>query len=360
MKIFLVTIFWFLISFDVYKKKENHAAITPSLEKGLFEADEIFEISLKGNTRELLNDRSEKSKYHAMIISYKKNDGSGINIPVEMKTRGHFRKLKENCTYPPLLIRFFPNSLHRSSIFSDQSRLKLVMPCAGDDYIVREWLAYKIYNLVTPQSFRVRLVKVKLEDAKNKKPINAFYGLLLEEEQQMAARNKATLTEQPLRPNQTQQDASLRTAVFEYLIGNTDWSVEYLHNIKLIKTTATSLPVTVPYDFDHSGIVNAPYARPPEELLLKSVVERRYRGYCITDLSVFEPTIALYNKVKKDIYDLYANCTYLDARSIKAILKFLDGFYQTINSQKAWQKEFPYPCDKNGTGNIVIKGLKED
>ena len=178
-------------------------------EKDLFESDEILSITLKGNTRELLNDRSEKSSYHPMTISCKKSDGSEINMPVQMKTRGHFRKLKENCTYPPLFIRFFPSSMHKSSVFKEQARLKLVMPCTGDDYIVREWLAYKIYNLVTPQSFRVRLVKVKLEDAKNKKSINPFYGLLLEEEQQMAARNKATLTVQQLRPNQTQQDAFL-------------------------------------------------------------------------------------------------------------------------------------------------------
>ena len=351
---------WLILSFDVHKQKEYHTEITSSIEKGLFDADEIFEIALKGNTRELLNDRSEKPKYHSITLSYKKSDGSEISIPVEMKTRGHFRKLKENCTYPPLLIKFSPNSIHSSSIFKEQSKLKLVMPCAGDDYVVREWLAYKIYNLATPQSFRARLVKVKLEDSKNKRSLNPFYCLLLEEEQQMAARNKTTLTVQKLKPYQTQQDAFLRTAVFEYLIGNTDWSVEYLQNIKLIKAGPSSLPVTVPYDFDHSGIVNAPYAHPAEELLLRSVSERRYRGYCVTDLKIFESTIALYNKLKKDIYDLYTNCTYLDPKSLKTIIKFLDGFYETINNQKAWQKEFAYPCDKNGTGNIVIKGLKED
>jgi hypothetical protein len=128
----------------------------------------------------------------------------------------------------------------------------------------------------------------------------------------------------------------------------------------LIQTGPSSLPVTIPYDFDHSGIVNAPYAHPPEELLLKSVSERRYRGYCVTDLKTFEPTIALYSKIKKDIYNLYTNCTYLDTKSLKATIKFLDEFYETINNQKVWQKEFAYPCNKNGTGNIVIKGLKED
>ena len=281
-------------------------------------------------------------------------------MPVEMRTRGHFRKLKENCTYPPLLIKFSSDPAHSSSIFKDQSKLKLVMPCAGDDYVVREWLAYKIYNLVTPQSFRARLVKVKLEDEKSKKSVNPFYGILLEEEKQMAARNKATLTEQKLKPQQTQREAFLRMAVFQYLIGNTDWSVEYLQNIKLIKTDESSLAITVPYDFDHAGIVNAPYARPAEELLMNSVQERRYRGYCMPDVKDFEVTIVLYNKLKKDIYDLFTNCKYLDAKSLKATIKFLDGFYETINNPKAWQKDFAYPCDKNGTGNVVIKGLREE
>ena len=347
------------LSFNSQTNIKSDILISTS-EKGLFDSDELIEITLKGKTRELLNDRADKSKYHPITFTYKKNDGSEISMPVEMKTRGHFRKLKENCTYPPLLIKFSKSEAHTSSIFREQSKLKLVMPCGADDYIVREWLAYKIYNLVTPLSFRVRLVKVKIEDEKSKKNINPFYGIFLEEENQMAARNKATLTEQKLKPQQTQREPFLRMAVFQYLIGNTDWSVEYLQNIKLVKTSSSQQPVTIPYDFDHSGIVNAPYARPAEELLMNSVQERRYRGYCLPDLKDFEGTIALYNKLKKDIYDLFTSCTYLDAKSLKATIKFLDGFYGTINNPKAWQKDFAYPCDKNGTGNVVIKGLKED
>ena len=156
MKIFLITIVWLILSFDLHEKKEHKISVTSFFEKDLFDADEIFEISLKGNIRELLNDRSEKPKYHSINLFYKESDGSEINIPVQMKTRGHFRKLKENCTYPPLLINFTQNSLHSTTIFKEQLKLKLVMPCEGDDYIVREWLAYKLYNLVTPQSFRVR------------------------------------------------------------------------------------------------------------------------------------------------------------------------------------------------------------
>jgi hypothetical protein len=102
----------------------------------------------------LLNDRGETPTYHPVTLFYKNKDSSEVSIPVKMKTRGHFRKLKENCKYPPLQVNF-PKDVDRlSSVFKGQKKLKLVMPCAGDDYVIREWLVYRIYNLVTPKSFR--------------------------------------------------------------------------------------------------------------------------------------------------------------------------------------------------------------
>lgn len=350
----------FFFSFDRQRKEIKPVLAPVPEEKALFDSEEIFTITLKGGVRELLNDRSEKPGKHPFVLSYKKADSSEATIQVEMKTRGHFRKLKENCTYPPLQIQFPAKGSQSSSIFSGQFKLKLVMPCKDDDYVIREWLVYKIYNLVTPLSFRARLVQVRFEDSKNRKTPPVFYGLLLEEENQMAARNKAVPVELKIKPYQTQNDAFLTMAVFEYLIGNTDWSVEYLQNIKLIKKDSLSLPITVPYDFDHSGIVNAPYAYPAEQLLMSSIRERRYRGYCVSDLKTFENVIALYKRLKDDIYHLYTSNTLLDEKYIKSTTKYLDEFYATINNPRSWQKDFAYPCDKNGTGNIVIKGLKED
>ena len=171
---------------------------------------------------------------------------------------------------------------------------------------------------------------------------------------------KAVVVEESLKPQQTERDAFLHMAIFQYLIGNTDWSTQYQHNIKLLLTDSNAVPITVPYDFDHSGIVNTTYARPAEELQLRSIRERRYRGYCISDLKVFEAVITRYNQLKNDIYKIYTSCTLLDEKYIKSTLQYLDEFYATINNSKAWQKEFGYPCDKNGTGNVVIKGLKEE
>jgi len=346
-------------SFEKQRGESDLVVNKTIIERTLFDSDEILSITLKGNIRELLNDRATKSTYRSVTLSYLEKD-SEVIIPVQMKTRGHFRKIKGNCKYPPLQISFPADIDRLSPVFKGQTKLKLVMPCAGDEYVVREWLVYKIYNLVTPQSFKVRLVRIELQDIKSKKQQGPFYGFLIENEKHMAARNKAMVVEQKLRPEDTKQDVFLTMAVFQYLIGNTDWSIQYLQNIKLLKTQTPSKLITVPYDFDHSGIVNAPYAHPAEELLMKSVQERRYRGYCIRDMKLFEKPISVFNSAKSDIYNLYTKSNLLDDKYIKSVTKYLDEFYTTINDPKSWQRDFADPCDPNGTGNVVIKGLKED
>jgi hypothetical protein len=224
---------------------------------------------------------------------------------------------------------------------------------------VHEWLVYKLYNLITPRSFKARLTRVTLDDNRSSRN-KSFYGILLEEEDQMAKRNNEISVSWKIKPQSTQQEDFLTMAMFEYMIGNTDWSVQYLQNIKLIAPDSTTIPSTVAYDFDHAGIVDAPYAHPAEELRMTSIQERRYRGYCMHDLQKFDPVIALYNKLKPEIYGLYTNCTLLDARYVKSTIQFLDDFYKTINDPSTFKKEFSYPCDVNGTGNVVIKGLKGD
>lgn len=330
-------------------------------ESGLFETDEVLNFTLSGSMHKLLKNRFGKPKNYPLALSYTKADSSEETIPVEVRTRGHFRRLKGNCLYPPLLIQFSAEGAHPSSIFREQKKLKLVMPCDKDDaYIVREWLVYKLYNLVTPKSFRARLVLVKLEDDQSQKQAPPFYGILLEDVNQMAKRNQSFPIERKMKPQQIQTDAFLSMAVFEYLIGNTDWSVQFLQNIKLMVTDSTAVPIAVPYDFDHAGIVNASYARPAEELKLYSIRERRYRGYCVADLKKFENVITQYNLIKNDVYRVYTGCKLLDAKYLKSTIQYLDAFYETISNPKVWQKEFAYPCDPNGTGNVVIQGLKEN
>jgi hypothetical protein len=326
----------------------------------LFSDNTVLSITLRGDIRKLMNDRDDDPQNHSVQVIYQAADNTTRSLQATIRTRGHFRKKQENCKYPPLLINFTKGGAFSASLFKGFDKCKLVMPCQGDEYVAREWLVYRIYNLVTPKSFQTRLVKIQLEDPKSKKNPESFYGILLEDEKKMAKRNNTVSVERKLRPEHTEPDAFLKMAVFEYLIGNTDWSVQFMQNIKFIARDSVSKVTTVPYDFDHSGLVDAPYAHPAEELMMRNVQERRYRGYCVKDMKQFDAAVALFNRIKADLYRLYTDCAYIDEKYKKSTLRYFDEFYATINDPAALQKEFGYPCDPNGTGNIVIKGLREN
>lgn len=326
---------------------------------GLFDSEEVFTITLSGNLTELLNDRKGDPQYFPVTMNYTEYNGKHVSIGIKARTRGNFRRAKQNCGYPPLLLNLSKDETH-NTIFNKQDKLKLVTPCRDDKYVIREYLVYKVYNLFTPKSFRARLVKVILEDP-DLKLNEPFYGILLEEEDQMAARNNLVSVERKLvRPEETQIPEFLIMSVFEYMIGNTDWSVQYRQNVKLMGIDTLQKPYTVPYDFDHAGIVGAPYAKPAEALMMTSTKQRRYRGFCISDMIHYEKTIEQFNALKDAIYAVYLNNPLLDAGYIKSTVKYLDDFYKTINDPKRVKLEFQYPCREDGTGNVVIKGLKND
>jgi hypothetical protein len=197
-------------------------------------------------------------------------------------------------------------------------------------------------------------------DTKKSKAYNEMYGILLENEKKMAKRNQQTIIKRKLNPESLEQETYLRMAMFQYLVGNTDWSIQFQQNIILMVAQGGTQPYCIAYDFDHSGMVEAPYAQPAEALEMSSVKERRYRGYCIPDLTVYDPVIKQFNDAKTEIYSLYQNCKYIDDKYRSSIIKYLDKFYETINDPAAFKKDFLYPCDKNGTGNVIIKGLQKD
>ena len=325
----------------------------------LFATDDILEIRLSGDVRSLMDDRATDSKYHPLTLSYQ-DGGNSYKVAVRVKTRGHFRRDRANCTYPPLMLNFSKKA-DLPVPFTNQDKIKLVTPCRAEKYVVQEYLVYKLYNLVTPKSLKARLAKVVYDDTVKGKTTQPLYGILLEDDDEMASRNGAVVTEKKtVRPESTQKSDFLKMAVFEYLIGNTDWSVQYLQNVKLIAKDSISVPSTVAYDFDHAGIVNAPYAKPAPELMLASTSTRRYRGFCLADMTAFKEVFAFYNELKGSIYGIYSGNPLLDEKYIKSTLKFLDDFYTTINDPKKAQREFLYPCDKDGTGNVVIKGLQNN
>lgn len=326
---------------------------------GLYDSEEVIEIRLEGDIETLLDDRGDDPAYH-MLTLHAENSDVDESLDLRVRVRGNFRRLKKNCDTPPLKFNFKDHEVSENSIFFGQPELKLVVPCQGEQYVVREYLAYKIYNLFTDQSFRVRMASLTFDDTESGETSNPRHAFLIEDKEVMASRNNASLVERlNYRPEVVEREAFHRMSVFAYMIGNTDWSIQYLHNIELMFSNDENIFIAVPYDFDLVGFVSSPYARPEPALRLRSVRERVYRGYCLEDLSVLTDTFTQFQEHKSDIYEMITENELVDEDFISFATEYLDEFYETLNDEKDMKDAFSYPCSRYGTGNVVIQGMQD-
>jgi hypothetical protein len=311
----------------------------------LFEKKDVLQIKIEANLKALLRDRGQTPQYHWAKLSYIDDKGDSIAFPIKTKVRGNFRRSASNCSFPPLLLNFAKKEV-KNTLFDHQEKLKLVTECINEDLVFHEYLVYEIYNILTDFSFRARLTEVTYIDSLRKKEPDKEFGILLENETDVAKRNAAKNTYMKnVSTPQYDTIQMLTVFIFEYLIANNDWSVSALHNIKqFTKTGKLFLPV--PYDFDHSGVVETNYALPPPQLEIASVRERLYRGLDYPP-SVFQQVFDKFNSVKPQIYALYQGNPLLSASYIKRTLKYFDEFYEDINDPKAIQKHFTAGRVKN-------------
>jgi hypothetical protein len=314
----------------------------------LFDATEPLSITLTANFGAVGRDRDtvdSRKKPHPAILTVTGPSGDTVTLHVNLKTRGHYRLA--TCGYPPLKIEFDKDSI-AGSVFAHEGNLKLVGQCRGGqswmNYLLEEYLLYRVYQLVTPMSFRVRLAHVTYADSAGKKAPDIRYAFFLEDDSRLARRNHTKLLEVK-GLNQGQLDSAQMGVVgtFEYMIGNTDWSVGALHNIVLVQDSASFATYPVPYDFDWSGVIWAPYANPDSRLPIHTVRERLYRSYCRTPAEL-APSFAAFNAVKDSIYALYRGQADLEPKRVKQALDYYDEFYVTINDPRKARRAFIDGC----------------
>ncbi len=298
-----------------------------------FQDDTPIEMVLSTDMRNLLNKRAKK-EFQPATAKLTFPDNTEIAEEIRVQTRGVFRLA--NCDMPSLMLHF-KNAT--SPQLSPLKKLKLVCGCGSssdeEQLIIKEYLTYKIYNLLTPMSFRVRLVKITYEDSKAKKKPYTQYGFLIEDVDDLAERNNCIEQDNPAPgANGTGRQQMTLVAIFQYMIGNLDWSVPGMHNIKLIrpKEPANALPLAVAYDFDYCGLVNAPYAVPPEQIDVKSVTERVYRGFP-RSMEELDPVVENFKANKEKTLALISNCQWLNNRNKKEMTGFLEEFYKTIENR---------------------------
>jgi hypothetical protein len=314
----------------------------------LFAGEDPLQLTVTADFKTVTKDRDDNStKRYPATIAVAGEGSTGAPLSVKLGTRGHTRLRRATCTFVPLRVEFPPDAA--GTVFEGQKTLKLVTHCRDVDdyeqYVLREYLVYKVFNLLTPRSFRARLAKISYVDTSTGKPLTTRYGFFLEDDDDVARRTGGRTVSLPnaLFKDLDQESLTL-TMLFEYMIANTDVSIVRLHNIRLIQDPTRAL-YPVPYDFDYSGLVDTRYAIPAPKLELKTVRDRLYRGPCLSEAEL-EPILEKFRARKADIMKLYAAQPDLDKGYRRAGAEFLDEFYTIIERKDRARRALVDGCTK--------------
>ena len=320
--------------------------------QALFRDDAPLTLTLTTNLRDLLRERdSTELRWFGAELGYEDPAGAEARVPVELRARGHFRRQARNCAFPPLWLRA-SRAARDSSILRGNPRLKIVTPCRPavaeyQQYIFLEYLLYRTYALVNEVHHRTRLINVTYRDSADRvRPITVT-AFLLEIEDEVADEHGIELVEltgavwEDVKP-----EVLNRLSLFEYWIGNTDWSLGALHNITLFRAADGHVPVA--YDFDWSGTVNARYSFPQSTLGIRTVRERLHRGPCRT-AEQWAPTLAHYRSIRPAVDSVWAQpIAGLDVRKRDEAKAYLDQLWPILEEPRRFQRAVIDVCQKVG------------
>lgn len=332
---------WKALTPEELDQREAEARAAP-----LFASQETLDLVLRADISWLRDERPDEEQTEG-TLAVSQPDGSEVVVPVKVRTRGNFRRDKRNCSFPPLRLNFAGKEVE-GTVFEGQDKVKLVTPCRDNNdtyqqYVLQEYLIYRVAQLFTPVSFQVRLVRITYEDPNGGYDPRTKLAFLIEGDEQMAARNRAQVMEwEQFHPARMDPDHSAFESLFMFMIGNTDFSAPFFHNFVLVRTEdAHYLPV--PYDFDFSGAVSARYATPDPQLGIRSVRDRVYRGFCRPTVD-FAALVARFNQERDAIRALYDGMPELEDKQRERVLNYYDDFYKIINDPKRFDRDVIRAC----------------
>ena len=267
----------------------------------LFQTEEPLKIKLNYSNK-VMNKKTNDSTFIETQMSYDEA-GTWKKIDVRLRARGNFRR--NECYFPPIKMKI-KKAARKGTLFEGNKNLKLVLPCKQEsdknDNILKEYMAYKLYEQISPYHFNVRRVDIEFTEIRGKKEkMHQLKGFLIEDDKVIAKRFEGRVVDRFIHPLAMDATVSVQNAIFNFMLGNTDISVAYQHNAKLLYIEKKLIPLS--YDFDMSGFVNPSYATVNETLGISSVRDRKYRGFK-RDTSIMQDTRELYISKKDDLISI--------------------------------------------------------
>lgn len=314
----------------------------------LFENQEPLEIKMKFSVKDI-REESNDSTYVDSFLQYKNLEtGSWDSLDIDLRVRGNFRL--QNCYYPPLRVKIKKKKA-ADTPFDGYKSLKLVLPCqkgkAADGYIMKEYLCYKLFEPITPYTFQTRMVKITFENEDDRKgePME-LTGFLIEDDDDVADRFQGSILDgKKILGTLLEDSAAVRHDFFQLMIGNTDWSSMFQHNMKILQLDEKTV-VPLAYDFDMTGMVNPPYSQVSNLVDIEHVTQRLYRGYC-RDEALMESIRQEFLEKEDEIWSIIdAHEPIMEKVDVKMVRSYLKDFFDIMAYDQVYRNQIVMACRK--------------
>ena len=309
----------------------------------LFLKNDPLSVKLRYSNK-ILRKETNDSTYIDSEIGYMTDDEEWDTLAVKIRARGNYRR--ENCYFPPVKMKI-KKSTSAGTLFEGNKKLKLVLPCVlqsdYNDKVLKEYMAYKFYELVAPYHFKTRLLEIDFTDEKGQKVKNyTIKGFFIEDIDRVKDRCDGKQIKRSVHPLQQNDLCCVRNDFFQFMIGNTDYSLAYRHNEKLLFVDGNIFHV--PYYFDMSGLVDASYAVVSqvqgEVLSIEEVTKRLYRLFKLNpELYQTVRTEFLNNKSKMLAIVDDLESSFEDPKEFSQAKRFINDFFEVLANDNTYRKQ---------------------
>lgn len=302
----------------------------------LLQQEEVTKVRMALDLEQLTQSKYDTSEY-AGLISFTDAEKNQQEWKVDFTQRGKFRRSK--CTdIPPLRLNFRKKDLKKAGL-AKHDDMKLVTYCMGEEaeareFLLREYLIYRLYNQLTDASYRVQLLDITFIDI-NTQESRRQMGFLIEDTAQLRARLSAQKANSKfaIKAEDFHSEHRQMASLFQYMIGNADWNLQQSKNVKHVIKDEKIIPV--PYDFDFAAMVRASYARLNSHLGQRSIDERFYLGFEQSSQELAQ-TRKHFRKNKKQLVQTIKSFKLLDGKTRREMIAYLQSFF----AEEAEQMQF--------------------
>jgi hypothetical protein len=282
-------------------------------------------VTIEMDLTTIMAQRNNDSYFPAAVMT-----DNGLTFKAEVRPRGKYRR--KNAVYPPLKLKFKKKELIAAGM-DTLNEIKLVLPAfdnsMGDELVIREYLAYKMFEKLSPVHVKARLIRLTIKDTHVEKSKKNMFAILVEDAEETAARyNGVEVEEYGISPDSLAANQAALMVMFDYMIGNTDWDISMMRNVRLLRTQAGGKILSLPYDFDFSGLVSAPYASPSSDTGLKTVRDRFLMANGIKP-DALKRAVMNIRKNRQALYDICRN-RFVSRETSDDMMLFLDTFFNQI------------------------------